>query len=203
MSLTANLHKSVLASRCVFRAEAFQIEIQKPRVGSFIRLGEWRESLFVIEVKRICICVNRDEAATRLAVVPVRSDNHVDEHRANALAAIPAIRRQAAYLQCRIALEHLALGEELLAETIVCGIAREISQRYSVMRQTEIADHALGLGILKNIAGGKTHTIVQWSVREDEIVQVLIPTVKLRDNIVLAKPTNLQVGRVHRVRKNS
>lgn len=71
------------------------------------------------------------------------------------------------------------------------------------MSQTEIANYGSTFAILKNIARGKAHAIVQWRIREDEVVEIFIPTIKMRDNIIRAKTTNLQIVLVHRLRRNS
>ena len=71
------------------------------------------------------------------------------------------------------------------------------------MRQAEITNYVPILAILKNVAGCKAHTIVQRSIREDEIVKIFIPTVKPCDNVIRTKTTNLQVGFIHRFRRNS
>ena len=59
------------------------------------------------------------------------------------------------------------------------------------MRKTEIAEDFTSRSILQDVTGSEANTIVQGRIREDEVVQIIIPTVELRHHVTCAKPTKL------------
>ena len=61
--------------------------------------------------------------------VTVGSNNSLNHHWTDTLSTAGFARGQTAYLQGGIALEHLALCEELLAETVVGGVAGHVLER--------------------------------------------------------------------------
>ena len=93
--------------------------------------------------------------------------------------------------------------EELLAETIICRIARKVCQRNSVVGKAEISYDISSGFVLQHITGSKADAIIQWGVREYEVIQVFVPTVKSRNYIICAKTPKLEHIPVHHFKTSS
>jgi len=170
---------------------ALQIEIEQAGVGSLVGLGEGKETMLVVERQSIGVGIDGDKPATGLAVVAVGGDDSLNDHRTDALPTTGFTRGQAAYLQGGVALEHLALCEELLAETVVGGIAGEVGQGNAVVGKTEIAEHFTRDAVFPDITRGKAHAIIQRRICEDEVVQVFIAAVECCHLVILSKSAQL------------
>ena len=135
--------------------QLLQVEIEQTRVGAFVFTRQRQKAFVEIEGKRGGVGIDGYETATGTVVALVGGDNHVDNKGAKPLTTILDACGQTANLDGWIALEHLATRKELLAETVVGRVAREVGKRYAVVGKAEITHHIASLRVLKNVARGQ------------------------------------------------
>ena len=164
--------------------------------------GELRFVMNSTEVS-FCICIDRYKPASSLVLIFVRGNDHVNKHRTNPRSSISLVGSKTAYFESGVTLEHFALSEELLAETIICRIARKVCQRNSVVGKAEISYDISSGFVLQHITGSKADAIIQWGIREYEVIQVFVPTVKSRNYIICAKAPKLEHIPVHHFKTSS